>query len=397
MLELRHAANLRLKLFAFPYWMGCAVASFFLLILVVAGQIFYASIGELDISSVVSRQLARGPNRLFLSGVHQQALPYKMALMDRIRPQVVAIGSSRAMQVRGEFFARSFTNLGGSANSIPELELLAGSLAHAARRPSLAIVFVDPWWFSDKFSEAYVPATASQYPRYLFGDLLIETALLLRNGNWLSRHVSTRNLGIFAMLKNEGFSRDGSYDYLATVTGQRQSGDIHFSYTMGLIAQSGRRFERGAHADPLLVARACRSLASIRENSDHLIVIAPPLAPKIWREMSRGGFDYIAVVNRRLQQCLPGTTFIDAVDPARLPGATDCEFFDGFHGGDTVYARILARIASIDPAARASIDFRHVDAFISRYSGSAAGGTIEEYPGIREIDFLRLGCSKSLH
>src|SRR3989442_1085433 len=84
---------------------------------IAAFSLFLIDIGELNLPSVVARQRASGNTILYASGVEADFYRYKSLLYADIRPEVTAIGSSRAMQVRAEFFNRPFMTWGGAAVS----------------------------------------------------------------------------------------------------------------------------------------------------------------------------------------------------------------------------------------------------------------------------------------
>ncbi|AIK95593.1 hypothetical protein [Candidatus Odyssella acanthamoebae] len=74
---------------------------------------------------------------------------------------------------------------------------------------------------------------------------------------------------------------------------------------------------------------------------------------------------------------------------------TDCEFIDGFHGGDVLYAKILKYLSDQEPLLSEFVDSKALNKIIDSYSGLAMipNPKITSKP---EIDFLRLGCVKSL-
>lgn len=375
------------------FWGGFLITAAIIMAFTAFFQLALMEVGELGIRSVVARQLAARNERLFASGLHQQAIPYKMALLQAIHPDVVAIGSSRAMQVRAGFFRTSFVNFGGTANDVANLEAVADRLARD-HRPKLAIVFVDPWWFNDRFDERKALAGPADFPGYVSASMIARSVAGLRRGNWFSGLSDTADLGIFSLIRGEGYSRDGSFHYRSTITGERKSLDYQFSDTFKRIAGDRQRFERSARADMALVQRACTAFGSLRRTAGHVVVIAPPVAPAVWKRMG-SGYGYIDKAFAGLRACNPDIPFFSYIDPHKLPAATDCEFIDGFHGGDTIYARLLHDVARVDRATGAAVDAGAVDTFIERFAGFAGGGTLTTYPDLKETDFLGLGCRKS--
>jgi hypothetical protein len=374
---------------------GFLGALFSLGLVALALQVLMTKVGEIGLVGVIDRQLAAQDGAvLFSSAINQHAYNYKMVLLDRIKPRVVAIGSSRAMQVRGRFFKESFTNLGGATNNIAELELVANHLA-VEQPPRLQLLFLDPWWFNERFpgntSSAHIP----EFPKIISADLILAAIRAIRQGNWIAASLKSANLGIYALLINEGFSKDGSFDYIGTTSGEHRSSDEHFSDLLKRIADNRDRMEKSTRPDPLFVRRMCHILSTLKKSAAHLIVITPPFSSVVWQRMMGGGYEYIAQTHADLRTCSPGTDFFDFSDPARIPGSTDCEFIDGIHGGDVIYARILRQIALQDPELKKYLDDEFTDRFVHEYSGIAGGMPLLLNQHIREVDFLKLGCKKS--
>ena len=372
------------------------LAALLLLGLITAGlQLLLARVGELNLSGIVDRQLA-APNGavLFSSGINQHAYYYKMMLLDRLEPNVVAIGSSRAMQVREKFFNTSFVNLGGAANNVAELELVANHIAALNHKPKLAIVFIDPWWMNSRYDGNDTAAHVPKFPNIVSADLIFWAAAALRHGNWIESAFRTHNLGIYMLLMDEGFARDGSNHYSGIISGEHASTDEKFSDSLRRIDGDRSRFEKGTDPDVAYVHRMCASLASLKVSVGHVVAIAPPFASTVWNRMTQGGYGYIAKAHADLRKCLVDIPFYDLTDPATVRGSTDCEFVDGIHGGDTTYGRILNQVAATDPDVRSRLNIAFVREFIRKYTGFAGGTTLDTFHGLKEIDFLRIGCAK---
>lgn len=123
-------------------------------------------VGELSDVEVVECQKIN-PHSLYLSGIRDGVIGYKMELCGQLNPDVVAVGSSRSMQIRANFFNTSFVNLGGSANSIPELDYVASRLINLERKPSLVLIFADVLWFNEKNLNPRLVYTPSHQQDYM--------------------------------------------------------------------------------------------------------------------------------------------------------------------------------------------------------------------------------------
>jgi hypothetical protein len=366
-----------------------------LLLLTIGLQLAFTQVGEIDLQRVVHRQLtAKPPGILFLSGINQSAYEYKMLLLDTIKPEIIALGSSRVMQVRDGFFGKSFVNLGGSIEAVPELERAVSHIvALGPSRPALVFVFVDPWWFNPNYSnlQGHLPAV---FPKIISADLVLQGLSDLQYGDWPLESLRSENLGIFSVLKKAGFSKDGGYNYVSTIDGETQV-DVGFSDEFDRIENGSNLFATGSHPDAAMLGRMCAALDRLRNSVGHLVVIAPPFAGPVWTKMKAGGrYGYIPEAYSELGRCSPG--FLDLSDIASVPAARDCEFYDGVHAGNTVAARILRMVGARQPGVEKYLNSAFIDAFILRFSGFAGGMTLLTYPGVKEVDFLRLGCVKRL-
>jgi hypothetical protein len=83
----------------------------------------------------------------------QQFDVLKWAAWVERRPDVVALGSSRVMQIRGALFGTSFYNAGGLLQDLGDLDHVVDALESGELpRPKLLLLGVDPWWFSSATS-----------------------------------------------------------------------------------------------------------------------------------------------------------------------------------------------------------------------------------------------------
>ena len=119
--------------------------------------------------------------------------------------------------------------------------------------------------------------------------------------------------------------------------------------------------------------------------------MAPPFAPTVWSSISNNSeLSYIDEVYYELEQCL-GFEIHNYMDTNI---SDDCEFLDGFHGGDTTYARIILDIFLNKKINYPFADVKFLQTFIQNESGFASGFTRHQSKKFSEVDFLELGCSK---
>ena len=138
-----------------------------------------------------------------------------------------------------------------------------------------------------------------------------------------------------------------------------------------------------------------RTIERLDTEGIRVITFLPPLAPTVLAAMARNaqGYRYIDEVRARM----PGISahHYDFHD-GRAMHTSDCEFVDGFHGGDVTFGRLLDAIAT-DPSSGLSPYFaaEKVREAIKRFAGNALSDHRYRQDGETELDFLEIGCAKA--
>lgn len=375
------------------YFLGCLFGVLVVGVPFFFGNILLLRVGEIGLENIVKMQLSDSAGAvLYSSGLNQRAFSYKLRLMDGINPEIVAIGSSRALPVREEFFNRPFANLGRSVSSIGELEMLVDQLLQRERQPRLMLLFIDPWWFNKQYAKKGAgDPQLLQFPEFISVDIFVSAVKAFGKGNWVAKAADSKNLGIHAILTGDGFARDGSYYYISAARGKGT--DLKFSNTLSRISAGKERFSKADFADHSLVNRACAAISKIKRSEAKLILIAPPFADRVWKGMAQGGYGYIDDAHRKLRSCM-GEGFYDFSAAAAIPGSNDCEFTDGFHGGDVTYARMIKEVAREVPEVKAVLAADFVEEFLLANAGYAGGIARAKFLDGKEKDFNVLGCRK---
>ncbi len=83
--------------------------------------------------------------------------------------------------------------------------------------------------------------------------------------------------------------------------------------------------------------------------------------------------------------------FFNYHNPAVLKD-DDCEFLDGFHGGDVFYARILADMAQKSEILQPYVNIPYLTELIHTHKGRVFSK--DSISDLKEQDFLGLGCGK---
>ena len=72
--------------------------------------------------SIVKRQLNH--NSIYGTALNENVFAYKLELVKQTKPKIVALGSSRVLQLREEFFRDSFVSAGNAMNTLKEAKVV---------------------------------------------------------------------------------------------------------------------------------------------------------------------------------------------------------------------------------------------------------------------------------
>lgn len=356
-------------------------------------------------SEIIREQFRRGGT--YDSALNGNDLKYKIELIRRVKPEVVVIGSSRAMNVRGLVFHRPFVNAGGVSSNLRESEAFVRGMLEA-HKPRLAIYFVDYWWFNPRqeqtsnryrIDETAISFTKLTSPFVWLRQDKISWALyrdVLVHGRHENGTTSFDNLGVFAMRDSSGFRLDGSYFNPVTVRSEK---GLLAGYREELAQIEAGKNERvnlglGDFADEENVRWFLRTLDTLEAAGVQVIVVLPPVGPlhlKAIAALGRG--PYVAALTRRLEKDV--RALYDFTDVSSV-AADNCEYIDAYHIGDTLSLRVLEAILERTPDSPLAryVDRRKLVDYVARFPGRAL---IPEEP-LRykkaEFDFLGHGCNK---
>jgi hypothetical protein len=345
-------------------------------------------------------------NGLYGTAANDNTYQYKLALYRDVRPAIVAVGSSRVLQIRGDGFRQPFVNLGLTVRNISEGSDLLKDIT-AIHKPEVIILGLDFWWFNAKYSQ---PQT---YPSHLVrGDEVSYPKLAvpfeaIRNKKIDTRYfwqVAThgepeaqRLMGLNAIVNRTGYARDGSEYSVSIMSGRQAHHDYQFGTTQESLRRHDNKYVFGDAVDPARYRALQDFLAAAHQNGIKVIVFLPPVANATDQKVMAASkqYAYIDELRQKLRR-EPGVLFFDFHAAASI-GTNDCEFVDGDHAGDVAYARLLLKMME-NPASGLE---RYVDPAvlrekIKRYAGLAMTPNRFQPNGHQEIDFLGIGCKKPI-
>jgi hypothetical protein len=376
-----------------------AFIAFGVVVLAPYGWWFMAKSGDVDLQGVV-REQAAGRFAIFGSGVSQDFVDYKLTLYSAVKPDIIALGSSRVMQFRGKYFTRKFLNIGGTSGNLAVLRSTVEAMLKV-HTPEAVILGLDFWWFTqrweaDPFKE--VPPTFGTYA-YSFDVLKTPYEWLLDGkltpGQFfapLTGGFEKHLYGIMAQKTGDGFATDGSWYYTADVTGQQHPFDYQFQDTLKQVRYGIKAFAAAPEIPAAHVDALAEILCKLQSRGVRTYLFITPLSQTVYDAMHEREKDYPQMF--RLAEILNARDIEvqDYSDP-RVLKSVDCEFVDGFHGGDVTYARILRALADKYPSLVQHVDILKLDEDIHYYNGFAMVPD-ERVTRLPEVDFMNFQCRK---
>ena len=137
--------------------------------------------------------------------------------------------------------------------------------------------------------------------------------------------------------ESSGFRKDGSFLYYGILFGLKESTDLEFNETLSRIKNKNKRFEIGEDPNPKGLSLLHKIKSKLLAGGKNILFILPPLAPTVYQEIAKNKEHYGYLFKLRKSSLFD----VDFTDPSILDGSNDCEYIDGMHGSDVVYARML--------------------------------------------------------
>jgi hypothetical protein len=385
-----------------PFFVAFVITAVALLIPAAISLVFFLRSGEnWTYQSLVAFQ--RSHDAIFAAGAAFDRFEYKIEMIRQVRPDVVVLGSSRALGFQGRYFRVPFVNAGHAMRSLEEGELFLSKIDDLPKFKNI-IVVVDFWWFNSSSSPA--GQSYGRFPRlalnrdlallpldYLWkGELafwqLPAVALLGYRKNAITNF---ENLGILGIATSNGMRSDGSMLY-AWALADRSDYDP-FVRPLSTIAAGSDNFARAEDVDQRLFDRFANIIKGFKSKGIAVSLVVPPVAPKIHDTLARsGGYGYID----RLRSMLPelAVPIEDLHDAEQIP-ATDCDFMDAYHTGDITYLKMLVKMAGHWSWLADLVDVAEAKRTIAAFDGNIVDeSNSERFKGIEESSFLGMSCPR---
>ncbi len=381
------------------------VLSYFVILLIfgllLVGIFYYLSriFEHNSFESIVQRQIKH--NSIYGTALNENVFAYKLELIKQTKPKVIALGSSRVLQFREEFFTHSFISAGNAMNTLKKGRLFLEEV-FKFYKPDIVILGLDVWWFNPFFPNyergEYFNITGTNISttkildiaKHIYNQQFFQSQYLLDNHFITNPYSNLDSLGLNAIYNGRGFFKDGSYLY-GEIFKNEKTKDANFTDTLLRITQGISRFEYASHIDAKRMQDLFDILNLLEKHHIQVVIFIPPLAPSVYQAMQdkQEKYAYIDELFATLQKYhIP---FFNYHNPAVLHN-DNCEFLDGFHGGDVFYARILADMAQKSEILKSYVNMPYLTELIRTHKGRVFSK--DSVSDLKEQDFLNLGCER---
>lgn len=335
------------------------------IIVILSAAPFYfmaASTGEFD-SIMVNILKQRDDKQTLLGlGYLEQTQYYKIVNANYFQPKLIALGTSRVMQFKSEFFKDGvFYNCGGGVNG--NYDEYLNFLRNLAYKPEIILLGLDAWVFNDawnKHCEVFAQFKELHENHGNHGAALFYIIKDWLAGKWTAAELNSypENIGFNGRIKDKGFRIDGSHYYGDVYRHPELQQDYNFVDTLYRISTGTKRFEYGSQIDTETLVMLDELLKYCKSNGIAVIGFSPPFAPTIYKTMlDSGNYGYLSEIAPACEKLFKkyGFEFYDYLDGAAL-NVNDAYFVDGFHGSEVAYGYMIK-----DMADRHSILDKYID------------------------------------
>jgi hypothetical protein len=302
---------------------------------------------------------------------------YKRSFTNKVRPEILVMGSSRSMQIRSRFFNPDyrFYSASGSVSRIAHAKYFLEKIDKDARDAIEVIVIgIDQDFFNNKFDNGSIEQNS--FPDSFEGDVSpgivfkynwIGVYKKLREGKVLTlgglpRLPSSPHFGLAGKAQGRGFRLDGSSYYKDFIENGGNDyegyGDYHFLETLEKIekGKDSSRFSHTDHINPESLKRLDEFLQYCQNEGIYVVGYLPGYATVVWEKMNSMGdkYGYLNGLPEAVDGLFSkyGMRIWDFSDITSF-GSSDEETIGGFHVSENAHLRMHIIMAEQDERFRA--------------------------------------------
>lgn len=273
--------------------------------------------------------------------------------------KVIALGSSRVLQFRSQMFDSSFYNAGFTITGIKDFKGFLESIPQK-KYPDYLIIALDHWMFNKNYDDLKESVSkekwSESFKRYPSFQILLNIYSDLFKGKYsidiLNKKSEVLKIGLNAVLNSKGFRNDGSFYYGSQITKLLNNDstveDYLYRDTFESIQKGDRNFVYGDGINQNAVRELELFLMFCQSRNIQVIAVLPPFAEKVLNLLSSSGhFKYMDNIFGSLKPVFDKYQF-ELFDYSSITSckSNDNETFDGFHGSEMTYVKLLIDILS---------------------------------------------------
>lgn len=273
--------------------------------------------------------------------------PYKEAMVNNNSPEVVALGTSRVMQIRREFFTATttFINAGGAGKSFEDIEHFIQTLPSSTKVVLLGFdeeVFNGPYASIERKEEYVLPLRLTllsvRFARRMYLDFAHGKFTL---AELVARSKEEDHIGISALLHEDGFRADGSYNYGSFYARNNKQEHMVTQVKEMLKQQEGKEFlDLTEKVRSKNIASLQRTLSYAKEKGIVIIGFSTPVHPELLKNatMAKGATLMAQTLGPLFEAEQMPFFDMSTIVPY---GGTSSEFVDALHATDKLHAKML--------------------------------------------------------
>lgn len=301
----------------------------------------------------------------------QSFIPYKQALVENRNPEIIALGTSRAMQFRKEFFIDQdkFINAGGGAKNLYDIKQFIQNLS-ATSSVKVVILGLDQDMFMDKkTTPTYMPRNINSidiWKQVLFTNvrkIYIDYFHQKFSIKELLENQTNYSIGIATVTGGDGFREDGSYRYGRIID------EINAEHRVRQqVLETVSNLKYGRYASFATSSYQEKNLDELRlilelakSRNMELIGFFPPFPSVLYTQMrdDKDFADTIKVLPESVNKIFSDSrdTFFDLSNITSFGGIED-EFVDNIHASDKMHIRMLLYLAKNSSSLKEYVDVK---------------------------------------
>ncbi|MEP7293152.1 MAG: hypothetical protein ABI835_15320 [Chloroflexota bacterium] len=356
---------------------------FALAFLLLSGFMVYT--GEAMPLEIVARLQMGDQPILFRPRYGARDLDFKTISANLRQPEILAVGSSRLLQFRSMFFNRQPRAFYNAAAPAWELAQVQQFLAGLSFTPRILILNLDQPIFNDAWVKPYDAPQVSDFANLfqvnrsfmqeVFSGVISKEGFDF--GRYLARiepGLGGTALGLRAIRDGHGFRNDGSEQYGDFLVAHWLDPQAERQRHLDLVRDGGEMYVYGDTVSAARLQQLDDVLRWCDQRGITVIGFLPSFMPTLYQQiMTDGNHSYLQKLDAALAPIFEryGFAYFNFSDGATL-GATDDDFFDGWHASERINLRLYSQMRAAlpdllgdysDPAFLAAADASSTDTF----------------------------------